>query len=159
MTAGGMIPRLARSGAIRGRTATRRRLPLAVAASFAAGLSFAFCAAPSPAHWKDAAEAELAKCAAVIAYTDDWLFVNADPARRAVACRIGYGNFSLDSLTRATGLGPGRVKRAAQELMHRNLIAPGGPGLLMPYDAEAAKKLREWAERWCAGLGECGVKQ
>ena len=70
---------------------------------------------------------------------------------------FGSGAFHIDALVRATGLRREIVIRAAKELMHRRLIAPGGPGLLTSYDEEAARKLREWAEKWCAGDDGCGV--
>ena len=117
-----------------------------------------------PAHvvdWpgRDEAARELARFERFFAYADDWLYVNSDPARRAIACRIGNGSFHIDALVRAAGLRREIIIRAANELMHRKLIAPGGPGLLMPYDGAAAETLRRWAERWCAGDDGCGVER
>ena len=115
-----------------------------------------FCAKPAHAlDWPggDEAARELARFEAALAQADDWLYVNNDPARRAIACRIGDGSFHIDALVRATGLRREIIIRAAKELQHRRLIAPGGPGLLMPYDDKATRKLREWAEKWCAGDG------
>ena len=76
----------------------------AITISAAVLITMLFCSRPAHAvEWPggDEAARELAKFERFFAYADDWLFVNSDPARRAIACRIGSGAFHIDALARA----------------------------------------------------------
>lgn len=106
----------------------------------------------------DSAIKELAAIGRLIAETEEWFFVNNDPVRRAILCRLGYQNFTIAELARDTAINPDRIKHAAQELIAHELAQVVDEKTLAPANAKAAKKMRSWADRWCGADESCGVR-
>ena len=76
----------------------------------------------------DGADNELAKFAALIKDADTMLRISADPAQRAIVCRLGFQRFSIGAIARATGLSKSRLMEAARGLMSMGLVSVADVG-------------------------------
>ena len=111
--------------------------------------------------WSDRDEDELAKFAAMLKEAETMVRVNSDPVQRAIVCRVGFQRFSVGVIARSTGLTKTQLMLAVRELMNMGLVKvadiAGEYILLEPADDGAAKKLRNWANRFCASDEHCEI--
>ena len=122
-----------------------------------------FVAAASDASnaWSDKGDNELAKFAALMKDAETMLRINADPAQRAIVCRLGFQRFSIGAIARATGLSKSSLMQAARGLMSMGLVSVAdvsGEYILLEAASEGAgEKFRGWAYRWCADDAQCEI--
>lgn len=86
----------------------------------------------------------------------DSLWLNMDPVKRAIICRVGYQPFAIHSIWRATKIPEGRIRNAAHELEELKLVRLNGD-VISPRDETARDKMRRFAEKWCASDDRCEI--
>ena len=88
--------------------------------------------------------------------------INADPVKRAVACRVPYFNFTPKAMMRATHLSQSRLMKAVHQLESMGLVrivVENGHEQVTVASESARSKLREWANQWCATDDTCEVSR
>ena len=88
---------------------------------------------------------------------------HADPVRRTIVCRVPYTDIVITSLVQATKISRNNIMRAAARLESMSLVKVSnnlsGQWIIKPASEEAREKMKRWAETWCVGDDECGVKE
>ncbi len=88
--------------------------------------------------------------------------INMNPVLRQIVCRIGFQSFTESALARAMGLSEDRIGEAIDRLKLMGMVgteAKNGEKLVVPASKGAERAMRKWAEKWCVGGDECGVKR
>ena len=128
------------------------------------GLTFFWTSTPAHAAETDG-ELERAEVESTVARyfkdLDDQLALAVDPLMKTIACRLGYGGWTIRSLARATHEDHGKVFIAVGKLAKRGLVRADnlqwGDATIYAKDEVTAAKLRSWARHWCSSDDACGV--
>lgn len=131
-----------------------------------AALAVAILLATNPANGRDSywdrSEIELARISAWLKDTNNFLRIIADPAKRAIVCRVPFFNFTPKAIVRATRLPQARLMRAAIDLEAMGLVSlveERGHLQFAPASEDARVKMRRWADNWCVNNDTCGVSR
>ncbi len=88
--------------------------------------------------------------------------VHADPLQRAIACRVPYGNVSVESVALATEHTKHQIIYAATNLRDRGLVKfifNGPYPTIVPANERSRELMRKWAEQWCVSDDKCDVSK
>ena len=127
-------------------------------------VAFLFATSPaSGAHlsW-DRTETDLARVSAWLKDIEKLARIIADPAKRAIVCRVPFFNFTPKAMIRATKLPQTRLMHAVNELEGMGLVTlveERGYLQVAPASEDARVKMRRWADNWCVSDDTCGLSR